>query len=507
MIPRRRHPQLAVLAIVALAGCTVGPDFETPSAWSPSSWFGGTAPKALPVSQTAAEPLAPSWWSAFDDAELTALENRVATSNLDVRTATLRLEESSAQRRIAGAAAFPQVNGDASYERERPSAKGVFSLLGGSGRGTGGANAVPVAGFGVRPFDLYQFGFDASWELDLWGRVRRSVEAADASVEASTETRRSTLLSMLAEVAGSYIQLRGVQTQLRISQENLETAQQSLTLTRQRATGGLTSELDVENAAAQVATTAAAIPQLEQQQAQLINQLGFLLGEPPRALADELATPRAVPPVPPRVPIGLPSELARRRPDIRAAEAQLHAATAQIGVAKADFYPSVSLTGSLDLQSLRLADLGSWAAHTYTLGPSLTLPIFEGGRLRGNLQLTEAQQQEAAIAYQRTVLNAWQEVDNALTAYAQEQRRLEQLTRAVERNRRALALARDQYARGLVGFLEVLTAEQQLLATSQQAAASTTAVSGNLVSLYRALGGGWETSFPREEQASAAAAP
>jgi NodT family efflux transporter outer membrane factor (OMF) lipoprotein len=501
MTLRWHVPLLPILAVVSLGGCTVGPDFGAPSAWSPASWFGGPAPA---VSRPAAEPIAPSWWSAFDDPQLTALENRVAAANFDVRTASLRLEESRAQRRIAGAAAWPQINGDAAYERQRPSAKGVFSLLSGGAPGGGATSAttgVPASGFSVRPFDLFQYGFDASWELDLWGRVRRSVEAADATVEQSAELRRSTLVSMLAEVAGSYIQLRGTQTQLRISRENLETAQQGLVLTRQRATGGLTSELDVENAAAQVATTAAGIPQLEQQQAELINRLGFLLGEPPRALAGELATPRPVPPVPPRVPIGLPSELARRRPDIRAAEAQLRAQTAEIGVAEASFYPSISLNGSFDLQALRVADLGSWAARTYTIGPSLTLPIFEGGRLRGNLALTKAEQQEAAIAYQRTVLAAWQEVDDALTAYDQEQRRLVELTQAVERNRRALALARDQYSRGFVAFLEVLTAEQRLLASAQQAAASTTAISGNLVSLYRALGGGWETEFPREAAA------
>jgi NodT family efflux transporter outer membrane factor (OMF) lipoprotein len=502
-----------MLALSVLGGCTVGPDFHAPSAWSPARWFGGgtaAETRPVPVSQTAAEPIAPNWWAAFGDAELTALENRVATGNLDVRTATLRLEESRAQRRIAAAAEFPQLNGDASYVRQRPSAKGIFSLLGGTSGGTGagggggaGTSGIPASGLSVKPFDLYQYGFDASWELDLWGRVRRSVEAADATVEASAETRRSTLVSMLAEVAGSYIQLRGAQTQLAISRENRDAAQQSLTLTQQRAAGGLTSQLDVENAAAQVASVSATIPQLEQQQAQLINQLSFLLGEPPRALTDELAASRPVPPVPPRVPIGLPSELARRRPDIRAAEAQLHAATAQIGVAEASFYPSISLTGNFDLQALRLADLGSWAARTYTFGPSISLPIFEGGRLRGNLDLTEKQQQEAAIAYQRTVLNAWQEVDNALTAYRQEQRRQEELSLAVERNRHALQLARDQYSRGFVTFLEVLTAETQLLSSQQQAAASTTAISGNLVSLYRALGGGWETEFPREQQASA----
>jgi NodT family efflux transporter outer membrane factor (OMF) lipoprotein len=505
---KARLRPIAALAILALslAGCTLGPDFVKPSSWFPSSWFESKSQaindsNPAPISQPVTDPIAVDWWSVFNDAELVSLENRVATANLDVKSATVRLAESRAQRRITAASEFPQVNGDASYQRERPSEKGVFNLLsggaGGGGSSAGGMTGFPAGGIGgLKAFDLYQYGLDASWELDLWGRVRRSIEAADASIDASAEARRSILISVLAEVALDYIQLRGVQTQLQISRENLATAQDSLALTQKRAADGLTSQLDVANAAAQVATTRAAIPQLQQQEAQVINQLGFLLGEPPGALADELATAQPIPPVPPRVPLGLPSELARRRPDIRQAEAQLHAQTAQIGVAVASFYPSVTLNGSLDLQAIRFADLGSWAARTYSLGPSISIPLFEGGRLKGNLALTKAEQQEAAIGYQRTVLNAWQEVDNALIAYRAEQRRRDDAARAVAENRRALDLAREQYRQGLIPFLQVLTDEQQLLAAEQQDAQSTTTVSTNLVSLYKALGGGWETTFP-----------
>jgi hypothetical protein len=267
-----------------------------------------------------------------------------------------------------------------------------------------------------------------------------------------------------------------------------------------RAASGLASELDVADADAQVSTTEATIPRLEEQQAQAISRLSFLLGEPPRTLAAELATPHPIPPVPPKVPVGLPSELARRRPDIRQAEAQLHAQTAEIGVAVANFYPAITLNGSFALQAVEFKNLGSWAARTYTIGPSISLPIFEGGRLVGNLRLTEAQQQEAAILYRRTVLAAWQEVDDALTAYAAEQHRRERLAQAVEQNRRALELSLAQYKQGLVAFLQVLTAGQQLLVTEQQTAESTTTVSTNLVSLCKALGGGWENAFPRQEE-------
>jgi NodT family efflux transporter outer membrane factor (OMF) lipoprotein len=491
------RPSLAPLAVLLLAGCTLGPDFKIPDSFSPAAWF-ATPPKPDPVaSLPVAEPIRADWWTVFDDPELTKLEQQVADSNLDVRVATIRLAESRAQRRITAADEFPQVNGDASYQREKPSPRGEFSLLGGSsgasggGAPGGGASGVPSAA-PIKPFNLWQYGFDASWELDLWGKVRRSVEAADASIDASDEARRDILLSTMAEVARDYVQLRDVQSQLSIAERNRDVAQQGLQLTQAQAQHGMTSQLDVRSAAAQVASVAATIPQLEQRQAQAINQLGFLLGEPPRALAAELGTRQAVPPVPPRVPIGLPSELAERRPDIREAEAKLHSATAEIGVAEAAFYPSITLTGSLDIQAIDFNKLGSWAARTYSAGPGISLPIFEGGKLKGNLELTNAEQQEAAVTFQKTVLNAWSEVDDALVAYDEEQRREAQLGEQVDQTRQALDLARQQYRAGDTDFLRVLDAERQALAAEQQESDSRATIATNLVSLYKALGGGWD---------------
>jgi NodT family efflux transporter outer membrane factor (OMF) lipoprotein len=350
---------------------------------------------------------------------------------------------------------------------------------------------------------LFQGGFDASWEVDLWGGVARSVESATASTEAANEATRSTLLSSLAEVARDYIQLRGVQAQLAIARENVRTARQSLDLTQQRAAGGVTTDLDVANASAQLRTTLSQIPTLEQQEAQTINALSLLLGQPPNALREELVTAKPVPPVPPRVPVGVPSELARRRPDIRQAEAQLHAATADIGVAQANFYPTLNLTGSVGLQSLQFGKLFNLNSKQYSLGPGLTIPIFEGGQLRATLQLREALQQEAAVNFQKTVLQAWHDVDNALTAYKAEQTRRDELIQAVAENRRALALAQSRYQQGVADFLTVLVAETSLLASQQQLADSTTTVSSNLVALYKALGGGWEIDMPEETKAAA----
>jgi NodT family efflux transporter outer membrane factor (OMF) lipoprotein len=295
-------------------------------------------------------------------------------------------------------------------------------------------------------------------------------------------------------LARDYVRLRGMQRKLQITRQNLASNEESLRLTRARAAGGLTTDLDVANAAAQVATIQSEIPALEQQQAELGNAIALLLGQPPQALSAELSAPRAVPPVPPSVPVGVPSELARRRPDIRRAEAQLHAATAATGVATADFYPRITLIGNGMLQGVQPASLVQWAALAYSIGPSISLPIFDGGQRRRTLELREAQQQEAALIYQRTVLGALHEVDNALTAYGAEQRRRDELERAAQQDRRAVSLARDRYEQGVADFLQVLTAQRALLAAEQDLADSTTTVSTNLVTLYKALGGGWQAT-------------
>ncbi len=505
-LPLSKAPRLAVLfaSALTLGACTVGPDFEQPAPWySPTSWFEKREPKVSAPSVMVSEPVDPQWWTLFRDPELTSLVTRVTAVNLDVRVASIRLAESRASLGIARADQFPQSNANASYTREQLSSKGVIGLLGAGGRsnattsnGLGGRQGGVPSSSPTAPFSLFQYGFDASWELDFWGRVRRNVESVDAQLLASGESRRGAALTAMAEVARDYIQLRGVQRSIQINKDNADTAQRSLGLTRDRAAGGLTTELDVANAAAQLAATLAQLPALQTQQAQLTNAIALLLGEPPHSVEAELVTPRPVPPVPARVPVGFPSELARRRPDIRQAEAQLHAATATVGVAIGDFYPRVTLSGSLAIQAVNASDLGNWAARTYGLGPSISIPIFEGGRLTRTLELRRAQEQEAAINYQRTVLQALHEVDNALTSYEGEQRRRAQLDRAVAQNRRAVGLARQRYTDGLADFLSVLDAQRSQLATEQQLADSITAISTDLVQIYKALGGGWEQDFP-----------
>ena len=322
--------------------------------------------------------------------------------------------------------------------------------------------------------------------------MRRQVESASAQIEASTDARRNTLLTSLAELARDYVQLRGLQESERITRSNLATARDAVRITDERVRGGLATDLDLANARTQAETTAANLPQLEAQQLQAINAISFLLAEPPGALAAELQTPRPVPPVPPQVPIGLPSDLAQRRPDIRQADALLHAATADIGVAEANFFPSVTLSGSVALQALQFGNLANASAITYGFGPAISIPIFEGGRLTRTLELRKESAKEAAIAYQKTVLQAFHDVDNALIAYRADQLRRERLAAAVSQSRRAQQIASERYRSGLSDFLEVLTAQRTVLQAEQDLASATTTVSTDLITLYKALGGGWE---------------
>ena len=499
-------------ALLLLTGCTVGPNFTAPEVKSPESWFSFTAPVRQASTQPSVAVTAPiraDWWMLFNDPMLEKLVQRAVATNLDLRTAALRLEESRQQANVVYAAQYPSMNANANYTREKASKEGIFSALGGAtsatsanGAGTAGSTASGAGGVAggvpgsalLNPFNLLSYGLDASWELDFWGRIRRESESAAAGVEASVQAQRNALVSVQAEVARDYVQLRGTQQAIAITRENLRTQEDSLRLTQDRYRGGLTTELDVENAQTQVAAVAADLPLLEQQQETWINAISLLLAEPPAALRDELIGPKNVPPVPPTVPVGLPSELLLRRPDIAQAEAQLHEATADVGVATADFYPRITLSGSFSLQALQLTNMGSWSARQYAFGPSLTLPIFEGGRLVATLELRKAQQQEAAVAYQRTVLGAWHEVANALNGYEAEQRRRAQLQVAVRAARQATGLAQQRYQQGIADFLTVLDSQRAQLSAERQLSDSTTNLSADLVAIYKALGGGWDTA-------------
>jgi NodT family efflux transporter outer membrane factor (OMF) lipoprotein len=435
-------------------------------------------------------PSDPNWWNVFGDPVLTRLEARVAEANLDVRTAAIRIAESRYQRGATAAAQFPSVNADSKYQRELYSQNGIISLIGPLLGPSGSSGAA------ISPINDYNVGLDMSWELDLWGHVRRQIESADAQVDQAEDRRRDALVSSLAELARDYIQLRGTQEQIGIAETNIKVGREILQLAQQLQQKGVRTGLDAENAAAQVEGIRAQLPTLQQQQIQDLNAIALLLDLPPTALNAELIPRHAIPKSPPRVPLGIPSELARRRPDIRAAEDQLHAATANIGVAVASFYPKFQLNGSVGLDALDFSNLFKSSSLQYMAGPSVTLPIFDGARLKSMLKLSTAQQAEAAITYHKTVLQAWHEVVNAIAAHRFEQQRRARLRAQLDHTRAALDLSRSRYNEGVADFLTVLDAERSLLQNEQQYATSTANVSLNLVTLFKALGGGWEQTFP-----------
>ena len=466
------------IGLLVLAGCTVGPDFRRPVVESPSVW--GPERSDVP-SRTIADDVDPAWWGQFHDAELSALVGRLVASNLDLQAAAERIVQGRAQREVTRSMALPHIDERSEYTRNRQSPNGFVSLV------------TPAPGAPLE-YDMWQNGLTSTWELDLFGRVRRAIEAQDAAVLASVENRRGVALAALAELADDYLRLRGVQVALGIAERNLEAARQNVKLVGDRFANGVATTLDTAQAQSQLATIAATVPPLRTQEAAAINAIGLLLAEPPRALAAELSPRAPLPAVPPAVAVGLPGALVRRRPDVREAEAQLHAATAQTGVAVADFYPDVSLTGSFELNGLKFANAFALPDRMFQVGPTLTIPIFRGGQLTGQLHLDESRQREAALAFQRTVLNAWREVDDALTAYAEAQAERIQTAEAVRQNQVALDAARQRYVAGAADFLNVIASETQLLQSENMLANSDVAIATDLVTLYRALGGGWEVA-------------
>jgi len=424
------------------------------------------------------------WWSTFNDPLLTTLISRAVASNLDLRLAVARIREARAVRGVVAPDSQPQVAASGAYTRIRRSTNTIVLP-------TDPASA-SLANLFERDSDLFQIGFDARWELDLFGGVRRAVEAAQADIDAALAEHQTVLVSLLGEVARNYLELRGAQAQLAITRDNLAAQQDTLNLSRVRFQAGLSNELDVVRAEAQVATTVSQLPALESQARQTIHRLGVLLGQEPGSLSAELASTAPLPPPAPEIAVGLPVDLLQRRPDIRHAERALAAATARVGVATADLYPRLALTGILGLQSMQLSDLPQTASQFWAFAPSIRWPIFDAGRIRANIHVQDARQEQALVRYEQTVLTALEDVENALAAYSQEQVRQRSLAAAVEAQRHAVALANELYTKGLSDFLNVLDAQRSLLAAESQRVQSNTALSSHVVALYKALGGGWE---------------
>jgi NodT family efflux transporter outer membrane factor (OMF) lipoprotein len=495
----------SLLVLTSLSACTVGPNFTPPVAATPASWVTQPPKTGKVDSQVTTEsPDAIAWWDAFNDAELSSLIKRAHDSNPDLRLAALRIDEARAQLKSVDARNLPTVNEDSSYARTRLSPNGALDVFGsGGGASTAAAaaaggipsSAVPSSFSNIPPFDLFQTGFDASWEVDLFGHIRRQVESTEAQELGIEEERRDVMLSIYSEIARDYITLRGVQHLIAITNDNLRAQQDAYNLTHAQAQGGETSNLDVESASAEVATTAAQLPALQDQESRLINSLSQLLQLDPGALEGELGPVKPQPANPKFVPIGLPSDLAKRRPDIRKAEAQLHAATANIGVATAELYPKLTLSGSIGLQAIRFGKLSDWASKFYNFGPSLSIPVFNGVTY-ANIEVQEVRQKEAVLNYETTVLGALHDVENGVSSYGAEQVRLHALQRAAEANEHSLSLARQRYQAGLSSFLDVLDAERRLYASQTEVARSSVTIGTNLIAIYKALGGGWNLDDP-----------
>jgi NodT family efflux transporter outer membrane factor (OMF) lipoprotein len=455
----------------------VGPNFQRPQPQVPDGWV-GPPPAPEPEAAPSEKDLALArWWTVFEDRTLSALVEMAVSSNLDLRLAEARIRQARAVRGIVGADMGPSVDAAGSFQRSQTP---LGTSIGRSRETTG-----PTT-------NQYRAGFDASWELDIFGGVRRGIEAADADLEAAVEDLRDVLVTLTAEVARNYIDLRSYQQRIETARQNLKAQERSADLTRQRFHGGFVSGLDVANADAQVAITAAQIPVLETSLQQTFYSLAILLGREPGALLSDLSLDTGIPVAPPSVPLGVPSDLIRRRPDIRKAEAQIHAATARIGVATADLFPRVNILGSGGFQA---PETGTWfesVSRFWSFGPSVRWPVFDMGRIRANIEQRKALEEQSLLVYRRTILFALQEVENALIASAKEQEHRRALVDAVVANQKAVKLATILYTEGQTDFLNVLQAQRSLLLSEDALVQSSRTVSTNLVALYKALGGGWE---------------
>jgi len=428
------------------------------------------------------------WWTTFNDPTLTSLVERAVVSNLDLQQAQTRILQARANRGIVAAGLWPFVDTNTSVTRSRA----VSSSAGSSASALfPGSTSTGAGTVGVMR-NLFQTGLDAAWEIDVFGGVRRNIEAADADVQASIEDYRSTLVTLVAEVALNYINLRDFQQEILISQNNLQSQQHTAGLTRQRFQVGLVSALDVANADALVATTSSQIPVFETAAQQAIYNLSVLLGKEPSALVKELSPASAIPATPPEIPMTLPSELLLRRPDVRSAEAQIHRATARIGAATADLFPRFNLIGSTGFQGTKSDDWIKGVNRVWSASPSVSWNIFDAGRIRSNIELQKAIEKETLLAYQKTILIAFQDVENALIAYAKDQQRHAALIDAVTANRKAVKLSTLLYTEGQIDFLNVLDAQRSQNSSEQALVISTRSLSTDLVALYKALGGGWE---------------
>jgi NodT family efflux transporter outer membrane factor (OMF) lipoprotein len=475
---KTNHLSIVALLTILTGGCAVGPNYHQPQVKAPRSWS-----EPLAGGETNSAIAASDWWKNFHDSGLDSLIERAVRSNHDLRIAQARVREARAQYGIASADLWPTLDASGSYARSLQSKN--QPMLG----------SLPSSLKQEIPFEnnVYQAGFDASWEIDVFGGKRRAKEAAGAQVAASEFDRRDVLVTLLGDVARDYVDLRGYQQRLVIANQNIVAQEKSLAITRDRFAKGLASDLDVQQASTVLANTRADVPTLESSIETSMHSLELLLGQEPGALKGELSQSGPIPAQPPVVPVGLPSELLLRRPDVRVAERQLAAATANIGVAKADLFPKFYLNGSAGYESVSASDWFAGASKFWSVGPTVQWRIFDAGRIRAKIKVQDARQERALASYEQTVLTAFEEVENGLVAYAKEQTRRRSLQDAATSSQKSLETANKLYANGLTDFLHVLDSERSLYQAQDALAQSDRAVAANLISLYKSLGGGWES--------------
>jgi outer membrane protein, multidrug efflux system len=459
-----------ILSLLAGAGCRVGPNYKKPAVKVPSK-FESTSPN---IKAGVSGDLS-TWWTNLNDPTLNALVRQVMQGNLDIKIAGDRIAQAQAIRGIVSGADQPHLDADASATRESYSLNSVFGPF------------LPE-----RRVSDYIAGFNARWELDLFGKTARSIEAAQAGIDAAQENRRAVMVAMSAGVAKQYILVRQLQRQIEVANDNIRIQRNTLDVVQHRLKAGLVNELVVQQAKAQLEVTQAVLPKLDTELKQAIHRIGILTGQEPKALETQLTTGGEIPATKPMVPVGLPSELLTRRPDIRVAERNLAAATANIGVATADLFPRFSLTGSLGQESVNVDTISGGASRFWTLASGLSWPVLDAGIIRANIRLQNARQRQAYNLYVKSVLNALEEVEDALVAYGNEQQRTKRLEAGTEANRKSVELATQRYQKGLVDFLNVLDAERQLYQSQDALAVSRGRLALNLIALYESLGGGWQ---------------
>jgi multidrug efflux system outer membrane protein len=469
--PSRSPPLIVVIALAASA-CTVGPRYHQPAIATPPAYA-----EAVDTARTAIRPDdadLSQWWTQFADRTLQDLIRRALASNLDLKSAASRVRQAREQETIAGAAEYPTL-----------SANGTALTLN-SNRGSSAASPIPGH------LNLYAVGFDATWEVDLFGGTRRAIEEARANTAASLWARRDGEVSLTAEVANDYLTLRALQARIAVGEAELRRQRDLGGLIGARRKTGFVTSLDVNQQATVVATAAAQIPQLQAQAKGQIHALGVLLGQPPEALeADLTANGGVIPPPPPTLPVGLPSELLRRRPDIREAERKLAAASAQIGVQTANLYPKLDLIGLASFASRTPASLFNGHNFTSVAAGTLSAPIFEGGKTHASIRVAREQYAQAGFAYQVAVLGALRDVEDALARYRTDEDRRAALAQGVTASNASRLIAEDQYRTGLVTFINVLQAETAELTARDQLIQADALALTDLVAVYKALGGGW----------------